>query len=51
MRVQGVHYAGVYLNAIDFVSIKYIGLTTLCLLYVDVFVALCYMVWSCSIVL
>lgn len=31
-----VHYAEVYLDVIDFVSIRYVGLTTLYLRYVDV---------------
>ena len=39
-----VHYAEVYLDAIDFVSIRYVCLTTLYLLYADVFTALRYMV-------
>jgi hypothetical protein len=39
-----VHYAEVYLDAIDFVSIRYVGLTTLYLLHLDVFAALRYMV-------
>jgi hypothetical protein len=48
---NSVHYAEVYLDAVDFVSIRYVGLTTLYyLLYVDVFAALRYMVWSCSMV-
>jgi hypothetical protein len=39
-----VHYAEVYLDAIDFVSIRYVGLITLYLLHLDVFAALRYMV-------
>jgi hypothetical protein len=46
-----VHYAGVYLDSIDFVSIRYVGLTTLYLLCLVVFAALPYMVQSCSRVL
>ena len=38
-----VHYAEVYLDAIDLVSIRYVVLTTLYLVYVDVFVALRHM--------
>ncbi len=39
-----VHYAEVYLDAIDFVSISYVGLITLYLLHLDVFAALRYTV-------
>ena len=38
------HYPEVYLDAVDFVSIRYVGLTTLYPLYVEVFAALSYIV-------
>ena len=39
-----VHFAEVYLDAVDFVSIRYVILTTLRVVDVDVFGALRYMV-------
>jgi hypothetical protein len=40
----GIHYAEIYLDSIDFVSISYVGLTSLYRLYTDVFAAPRYMV-------
>ena len=44
-----VHFAEVYLDVADLVSVRYVDLT-MYLLYVDVFTALRNMVWSCSMV-